>query len=735
MIRNSKAQELAAATEAAMQGEERVILTHGIMAVPLAGKFVLPEGAVYGSGYVPGIPRLGVPALCESDASLGVAYALGLRRDAGATPLPSATAMASSWSPELVQRASAMIGSEARSKGFNVMLAGGINVMRDPRCGRTFEYFSEDPLLSAMLGGAAVRGIQSNHMISTLKHLALNSQETGRHFVDSCISDAAARESDLLAFEIAIEQGNPGAIMGAYNRVNGVQSCHSAYLMTDVLKRDWGFPGFVMSDWGSVHGMDAAAAGLDQQSGEQLDPQVYFAQELLEAASADPAMNARLSDMNRRILYAIYANGLDVHTDPAPDIDFAANAKIAQDVAAAGIVLLKNSKIKGGGNILPLSRGIPKIAVIGGMADTGVLSGGGSSQAYGPRGPAAFFAKGGEGPLAGFVGAGWHRSIPLLAIRALLSADTELRYRDGRYISEAVAAAEWADVVIMMGTQWTTEGFDVPDLSLPQGQDAMIASVCAANPNTIVVLQTGGPVLMPWLDDAAAVVEAWYPGIRGAEALADMLFGVTCPSGRLPISFPADVHQLPRPILDGADSVEPSFVGKGAPGQILKVDYDIEGSDVGYRWYARTGQMPLFAMGYGLSYTQFEQTLLGLSGNGTPGDPLALRVQVRNVGSRAGADLVQAYLVSRGGKICRRLLGFQRVDLAAGQNAEVSISVDPRLLADWAKDTEPKNTELGENWIIAAGDVEIGLGSDALTMLHTQAHSLGAARWGYNSEG
>jgi beta-glucosidase len=706
----------AIATEAAMVGEERVILTHGIMAVPLAGGFVLPDGAVYGSGYVAGIPRLGVPALTESDASLGVAYALGLRRDSGATPLPSAVAMASSWNPALVRRASAMIGAEARAKGFNLMLAGGINLMRDPRCGRTFEYFSEDPLLSGVLGGAAVCGIQSNHMIATLKHLALNGQETGRHFVDSQISDAAARESDLLAFEIAIEIGQPGAIMGAYNKVNGTQSCHSAYLMTDVLKRDWGFAGFVMSDWGAVHGLDAAGAGLDQQSGEQLDPCVFFAQELLDDARSNPAMNARLTDMNRRILYAIYANALDAHPAEKAEIDFETHSRIAQDVAAAGMVLLKNA-----GDALPLPRTLKRIAVIGGMADTGVLSGGGSSQVHGPGGPAAFFSKGGVGPLAGFVGAAYHRSIPNQAIAAMLPADAELRYRDGRYISEAVDVARWADAVIIMGMQWTTEGFDVPDLSLPQGQDALITAVCAANPKTVVVLQIGGPVLMPWLDGAAAVVAAWYPGARGAEALADLLFGLVCPQGRLPISFPANLGQLPRPLLDGADSVEPSFIGKGAPGQILAVDYDVEGSDVGYRWYARTGDIPLFAMGYGLSYTQFSQKLLGISGDGTPANPLIVQIGVSNVGGQAGADLIQLYLLERGGAVCRRLLGFAMVDLEAGADTSVSLTVDPRLLADWA----------GTMWAISASRITLGLGSDAITMVETVPHNIAAAHWGY----
>ncbi len=714
---NADALARALATEAAMVGEERIILTHGIMALPLAAGFVLPEGAEYATGYVAGIPRLGVPALTESDASLGVAYALGLRRDDGATPLPSATSMASSWNPDLVERASAMVGAEARAKGFNVMLAGGINLMRDPRCGRTFEYFSEDPLLSGVLGGAAVRGVQSNQMISTLKHLALNGQETGRNFVDSIISDSAARESDLLAFEIAIELGHPGAIMGAYNRVNGVQSCHSAYLMTDVLKRDWGYPGYVMSDWGAVHGLDAAAAGLDQQSGEQLDPRVFFATELLDAANADPAMNARLSDMNRRVLYAIYANGLDVHPTGKSPIDFDAHRRIAQDVAAGGMVLLKNADAA-----LPLPRDLKRVAVIGGMADTGVLSGGGSSQAYGPGGPAAFISKGGAGIMATFVGAGYHRSVPVKAIRDMLPPDAEVRYRDGHYISEAVAAARWADAVIIMGTQWATEGYDAPDLSLPQGQDALIAAVCAANPRSIVVLQTGGPVLMPWLDSAAAVIEAWYPGLGGAEALADVLFGAVNPSGHLPISFPADVAQLPRPELDGSDSVEPNFMGKGTPGQELHVNYDIEGSDVGYRWFARTGQPPLFAMGFGLSYTQFEQQLLSVSGDGTRANPLHVNVQVRNVGDRAGGTLVQLYLLRRGDTACRRLIGFAKVDLDAQAQTQVTLAVDPRLLADWA----------GDQWVIAGGAAQIGIGSDALTMLAEAAVSLSLDSWGYN---
>ena len=261
----------AAATVRQMTADEKVVLTHGIMPLPLGGPTPpIPADAIAGAGYIAGIERLGVPALKETDASLGVSYVMGIRKD-GATALPSGVAQAASWNPELMYRGGAMIGSEARAKGFNVLLAGGVNLMRDPRNGRTFEYLAEDPLLSGMLVGAAIRGIQSNNIISTIKHFALNGQETGRKYVDVKISEGAARESDLLAFQIGIEQGQPGSVMCAYNRVHGEQACANDWLLNKVLKQSWGYKGFVMSDWGAVPNLEAALKGLDQQSGEQLD--------------------------------------------------------------------------------------------------------------------------------------------------------------------------------------------------------------------------------------------------------------------------------------------------------------------------------------------------------------------------------------------------------------------------------------------------------------------------------
>jgi beta-glucosidase len=698
----------AAATVKAMSPQEKTILTHGIMPMNLGlGKTVIPADAVPGAGYVAGIERLGVPALKETDASLGVSYVMGLRHD-GATALPSGVAQAASWNPDVLYRGGAMIGGEARAKGFNVLLAGGVNLMRDPRNGRTFEYLSEDPLLSGTLVGAAIRGIQSNHIISTIKHFALNGQETGRKYVDVKIGEAAAHESDLLAFQIGIEQGQPLSTMCAYNRVHGAQACSSDWLLNTVLKKEWRWKGFVMSDWGAVPGVEAAINGLDQQSGEQLDKGVFFTDQLAARAKAAPQWAARLDDMNQRVLTAIYAAGLDKFpVTTGGKIDFAANAKVAENAAKQGIVLLKNE-----GGLLPLAKSAKGIAVIGGYADGGVLSGGGSSQVQGEGGAAVTIPLNGDGVWAGLIGQNYHRSSPLKAIKAL-APQAKVTYRDGRYITDAVEKAKQADVAIIFATQYTTEGLDVPDLHLPSGQDELIAAVAAANPNTIVVLETGGPVVMPWLGKVKAVVEAWYPGARGGEAIASVLFGDTNPGGRLPLTFPASTDQLPRPKLDGADWVEPNFGGDPTSGSDqLHADYDIEGADVGYRWFARQGQKALFPFGYGLSYTSFASTGLQIKG-------LSASFTVKNTGARDGDEVAQLYLTARNGSPKQRLVGFARVTLKAGEAKPVALTIDPRLLADW--------TDKG--WTIKGGQYSFALAKDAEHLGESATITLPAKSW------
>lgn len=677
--------ERAALAEQAMIPEERSRLLHGPMALPRP-----PPGAVGGAGFIPGVPRLGIPDLQETDASLGVTNPMNVRPGDGATALPSGLALAASFNPAIAYAGGAMIGAEARAKGFNVLLGGGANLTREPRNGRNFEYLGEDPLLTGTMAGEAIRGVQSQGVISTTKHFALNDQETGRQIANARIDPAAFRESDLLAFEIAIERGRPGAVMCAYNRVNGGYACGNNWLLDKVLKHDWKYPGWVMSDWGAVHSVNDALAGLDQQSGEQIDAQVWFGDPLNRAVAAGAIPRARQSDMARRILRSMFAVGLmDKAAAPAP-INEAAHAAVARRTAQEGIVLLKNS-----GGLLPLAAAAGRIAVIGGHADAGVLSGGGSSQVIPParRGAEApaISHVGGEGVMAAWMRAVYHPSSPLKAIRARAPKAT-VTYEPGRYPSAAAEAARGADVAIVFATQWMSEGLDAPDLSLPEGQDAMIEAVIAANPRTIVVLETGGPVAMPWLGKAAAVLEAWYPGAEGGEAIADVLFGQTEPSGRLPITFPASLDQLPRPKIPGW----------GLP---PTTPFDIpheEGSDVGYRWYAAKGLKPLFPFGYGLSYTGFSYGGLEVVG----GETLTVSFEVTNTGGRVGADTPQLYLTDMAGRPAARLLGFQKVELRPGERRRVTLTADPRLLARF--------DDSAGRWRIAGGRYGVRVSANAM---------------------
>ncbi len=595
--------------------DEQILLVHGEF--PRVAK-VMPQGALSSAGFVPGIARLGVPALTESDASLGVATAH--RENEDVTPLPSGTLLAATWDPKLAFEGGAMIGEEARRKGFNVLLAGGVDLVREPRNGRNFEYLSEDPLLSGVLDGASIRGIQSRHIVSTAKHFAINDQETGRQTLSANIDDAAARESDLLAFQIAIETGKPGSIMCSYNRVNGTYACENPQLLNTVLKGDWAYRGWVMSDWGAVHSVDAAKAGLDQESGQQLDKQVFFDAPLKAAVEKGEVSRARLRDMDHRILRSMFAAGLFDNPIKVQPLDVAADAKAAGRVAEQGIVLLKNDN-----NLLPLRPGTKRIAVIGSHADFGVLSGGGSSQLT-PKGSLRLDPE--KASPSWSEGMVYHASSPLKAIQAR-AGGAEVTYNDGTDVQAAATLAKRADVVVLFLTQWATEGADV-SLTLAHDQDRLAAAVAAANPHTVVVLETGGPVLMPWLGATPAVVEAWYSGAQGGEAIAKVLFGEVNPSGRLPVTFPASEAQLPHPKLPGDGAKEP-----------FDVTYS-EGSDVGYRWFARTKAAPLFPFGHGLSYTGFKYAGLKVTGGRTA----VVSFTVTNTGQRAGIDTPQLYLTA-----------------------------------------------------------------------------------------
>ncbi|QJD99769.1 glycosyl hydrolase [Massilia forsythiae] len=669
----------------AMTQEEKLRWVFAYFGHDFNGKAKIAEALPQSAGYIPGTPRLGLPALFETDAGLGVA-SQGGPKVRERTSLPSGLMTASSWDPKVAYAGGAMIGAEARASGFNVMLAGGVNLLREPRNGRNFEYAGEDPLLAGTMVGNAIKGIESNHVISTLKHFALNDQETGRNELDARIDKAAHRMSDLLAMEIALEQSDAGSVMCSYNRVNGPYACENGYLLNDVLKRDWGFKGFVMSDWGATHSTVAAANnGLDQQSGHEFDKSPYFGGALQEAVKTGAVSQARLDDMVTRIVRTMFAKGVVDHpVKEGGAIDAARNVAVSRATAEEGMVLLKND-----GRVLPLAKTVRTIAVIGGHADVGVLSGGGSSQVY-PVGGMA---------VKGLLPATWpgpvvyHPSSPLRAIQAL-APNAKVVYDDGTDKARAARVAAQADVALVFATQWIGEANDAESLALPDRQDDLIAQVAGANAKTVVVLENGSPVAMPWLNKVPAVLEAWYPGSGGGDAIANILFGAVNPSGHLPATFPVSEQQLPRPKLDG-DPKQPEMQ--------FAIDYT-EGATVGYKWFDQKGIKPLFAFGHGLSYTTFAYSGLGAQ---MKDGRLHVRFKVTNTGSVAGKDVPQVYASPLGARweAPKRLAGWDKVALQPGESKEVEVTVEPRVLGMF--------DEASRTWRITKGKVKLMLAEDA----------------------
>jgi beta-glucosidase len=614
--------------------------------------------ALGGDGFVPGIPRLGIPNLQLIGAGVGVTN-LGLRNDGQATALPSSLAETATWDTSMAREFGTVIGRETRDQGFSVSLGGGIDLTREPRDGRNFEYHGEDPLLAGEMTGAELKAIQAQGVIADIKHYAINDQDSGRTGVSSNLDERSMRETDLLAFEIAIKRSNVGTVMCSYNRVNGVYACQNKYLLTDVLKRDWAFRGWVISDWGATRSTAAAAlAGLDQEFGSD-----YFAAPLKTAVLNRKVPVSRVDDMVHRILRTMFAFGVIDHPPAIAPIDFHAGAIAAQRIEEQGCVLLKNQ-----GHLLPLnSARLHTVAVIGSNADTGVLSGGGSSQVE-PEGvkpiPPSNETRG--------VPVVWDPSSPLNAIAAN-APGAKVIYDDGKDVTSAATLAQTADVAIVFVHQIAQEGTDLTTLELPGNQDDLVRQVAAANPHTIVVGETGGAFLMPWIDQVGAVLEAWYPGIRGGEAISAVLFGHVNPSGKLPITFPKSDADLPHPAL-----IQPPPGGDMLHPKLFDVNYT-EGLEVGYKWYDAAHKEPLFSFGFGLSYTTFAYSRLHVAS----GTALSVTFHITNTGDRAGADVAEIYLdlPKAAGEPPRRLIGWQKVQLQPGETRLVSIVVPLRMLA------------------------------------------------------
>ncbi len=656
--------------------EEKLSLVHGD-----EGEQSLQK-SLGGAGYVVGVPRLGIPALQMSDGRSGVAN-IG-RTGRYATALPSALANAASWDLQASYDFGALLGREIRDLGFNVSLGGTANIIREARNGRNFECLGEDPLLIGKMLGSELKGTQAQGVIGNINRYAVNDQETGRFIMNVNIDKRAMQETDLLAFHIAIQESNVGTVMCAYNKLNTTFTCEDPYLLSDVLKNSWNYQGWVMTDWGAAHSTNPSAlAGLDQE----MPSGVYFGDALKTAVEKGDVPVARLNEMVHRILRTEIALGVFDDPPVLRPVNPFTGAEVAQRSAELGIVLLKNTDGQ-----LPLNApSIKSLAIIGEHADAGVLSGSGSDQVD----PA-------EGNAVPGNPYGWHPSSPLKVMRARLP-NAQVTFDDGKDVSGATKVAAAAEVAIVFVHQHTSEGSDVRDLSLPHNQDGLIAAVAAANPHCIVVLENGGPVTMPWIDKVSAILEAWYPGIRGSEALANIIFGDVNPSAKLPVTFPKSEADLPHPTLAGMQYVP---TGENHGGDVkfppFDANYD-EGLKVGYKWFEAEGKEPLFPFGFGLSYTTY--TYSGLQVAEEKG--LNVTFSVTNAGKRAGAEVAQVYTVlpAGAGEPFKRLIGWKKVTLAQGETKAVTVTVDPQYLSIF---DVKKN-----GWELVPGDYKVYVGGSS----------------------
>jgi beta-glucosidase len=671
---------------------EKIQLVHGIGWGPLVPGSPIPPDNNGGAGELVGIPRLGIPSLQQADSAVGVRMAAPQSRYA--TLLPSVLAAASSWDTDAAHLYGDVIGRELRAQGYNQSIGGGANLARDPRNGRLFEYPGEDPLLAGVMVGYVIRGVQENHVMGDIKHFALNDQETGRTIVDARLSKKAARESDLLAFELGIRIGRPSSVMCSYNKVMGDWACENDWLLNRVLKGAWHFPGFVVSDWDGTHSTAKAAnAGLDvQMPGEE-----HFGEALKRAVTLGSVPLDRLDDMVHRLLRSMFSAGVIDHPPtPRAVVDPFRGLEDSQHIAEESIVLLKND------GILPLNRAaVHSIAVIGAHADVGVMSGGGSAQVDAPGGNAispASPTKWGE--------AVYFPSPPLRYIREH-APGAVVKFDAGTNPSSAAALAKSADIAVVFADQYMSESGDAPSLSLPDHQDELIAAVTAANPRTVVVLITGNPVTMPWIEHVAGVMEAWYPGIGGGQAIANLLFGDVVPSGKLPITFAKSAEDLPHRCIFGTDCAQVTgasqlhWVPDDAKRPSLVAEYD-EGVRFGYKWFDSEGKEPLFPFGFGLSYTKFKY-------GGLQVDRAAKTVTftIENAGDRAATEIAEVYveLPEASQEHFRRLAAWQRVPLISGQRKVITVALEPLSMATF--------DERKDAWTWASGKYTVFVGGSS----------------------
>ena len=807
-VSDAEADQRAALLVSQMTMAQKIQLVHGTGTLVLAGSTyalgydILTPGAIPGgSGYIPGLPELGIPGLNCVDSSSGVNCA-----GSNSTAMPAPLALAATWDLASAQLYGARVGHELRVLGFGEGLGGGVNLASEPRGGQTFSFMGEDPVLAGEMEAARIVGTQSQGVIQTIKHFMYNEWETDRYIANVIVDEQTMREGSMLPFEIAIPKSQPGNVMPSFFAVNGVVSTANQMLLTDILKNEWGFKGTTQSDWGAtLDTNDSANAGLDEEQPSQateaeLMPALmmylngvgapWYIDKLGTSVTNGQVPMSRLDDMVQRKLRSMIAVGvMDNPPQPGGVIDPVAGGADSLAVSHKAMVLLQNNVAPGDSTpVLPLSSAqIKNLVVIGGHADIAVLAGAGSAGSPSAGGNPVTTCLSGGDPLFSSC-ASWHRSSPLAALKAKFPG-ANITFFDGTNPAAAASAAAAADAAIVFAYVEEGEGYDLGSLDIPSNtsgalwgtggpdplnpiiaaasggnidagnyfydQNALITAVAAQAKRTVVVLENASPVKMPWLSSVQGVLEAWYPGIQGGQAIADILAGDVNPSGRLPLTFPQTEADLPNPalpfplpyLLDQGSSAAgaipyffkpltayiPAMVsgfaqaleGMGVPAslapaqaqQIMGIDANMVMQDVtlsplgiGYKWYDNKSIKPLFPFGYGLSYTTFSYSnpsaSVDSSGNVT------VSFTVTNTGSVAGDEVAQVYAslpanTPGNPQPPKRLAGWSRVSLAPGQSQTVSVTIPPKYLSTWNTTTTP------HGWTLNPGAYTLAVASSA----------------------
>lgn len=657
------------------------------------------------------VERLGIPSLYMSDGPMGVrnefpnaSWVPVGNTDDYVTYLPSISALACTWNRNLAYEEGNILGKEARGRGKDIILAPGINIVRSPLGGRNFEYMSEDPYLTAQLAVPYIKGVQENDVAACVKHFAVNSQETERLNVDVVIDERAVREIYLPAFEAAVKEGNSYSIMSAYNKLWGLHCSHNKWLLRDVLEKEWGYDGVLVSDWSAISDTKLAAeAGMDiEMSVTDNFDEYFFANPLIKAVKEGEIKEELIDEKVRKILKLMYRLNMFSDERKSGEYNSFESRRKTLDIARESVILLKNEE-----NLLPLSKKVKKVAVIGQNANIRHCEGGGSAEVK-----------------------SLYEVTPLMGIKMLLGGNCEVAYAKGythdfnkrkAVNEEAIELAKNSDVVIFIGglkhtkedfslfqnalhstkednmvVNIDSEGNDKTDMKLPYNQDEIINSLLEVNPNTIVVITAGSPVDMSsWVDKSKALVNVSYNGMEGGRALAEVLFGDVNPSGKLTVTIPKKLEDSP------AHSIG-EFPGKA------QVRYD-EGIFVGYRYFSTYDVEPQFVFGHGLSYTEFRYNDIKV--NLTEENEkinATVKFKVTNIGEKEGAEVAQVYVNDVESSVKRpviELKGFEKVRLMPGESKEVTINLDKKSFAFYSDEEN--------SWMVEDGKFNILIGSSS----------------------